>query len=110
MMYVLRGREAVFHRAFDVTPDPHAALETLVELGVTRVMTSWQKPTATEGAGLIVKLIEQARGRIEVLPAGGIRPHNVRELIAATGCNQVHASLRKVRVDPSVRANAIVEA
>lgn len=105
MMKAIGGREAVFHRAFDVTPDPAAALEELIELGVTRVMTSGQRATAMEGAGLIAKLIEQAQGRIEVLPAGGIRPHNVRELIAATKCSQVHASLRGPREDRSVRAN-----
>jgi copper homeostasis protein len=105
MINVTRKRESVFHRAFDVTPDPAAALETLIDLGVTRVMTSGQKATALEGAGLIATLVKQARGRIEVLPAGGIRPHNVRELVTATGCTQVHASLRKVREDPSVRAN-----
>src|SRR5262249_60596312 len=37
------GREVVFHRAFDVTPDPVAALEELVDLGVRRVLTSGQE-------------------------------------------------------------------
>ncbi len=36
------GRVAVFHRAFDVTPDPLAALEQLIDLGFQRVMTSGQ--------------------------------------------------------------------
>ena len=27
-------RQAVFHRAFDVTPDPFEALEQLVDLGI----------------------------------------------------------------------------
>src|SRR5690348_5874133 len=31
-------RQAVFHRAFDVTPDPVVALEQLIDLGVQRVM------------------------------------------------------------------------
>ena len=33
-------KEAVFHRAFDVTPDAFEAIETLIELGVDRVLTS----------------------------------------------------------------------
>src|SRR3984957_19399392 len=32
-------RQAVFHRAFDVTPDPFRALEELIDLGITRVLT-----------------------------------------------------------------------
>jgi copper homeostasis protein len=86
---------AVFHRAFDLTPDPHAALETLITLGFRRVMTSGQKTTALEGADLIADLIRQAKGRIEVMPAGGIKPEHVRELIDRTGCTQVHAGLRR---------------
>jgi copper homeostasis protein len=39
-------RVAVFHRAFDVTPDPFEALEQLFDLGFRRVMTSGQEATA----------------------------------------------------------------
>src|SRR4051812_34887973 len=44
------GREAVFHRAFDVTPDAADAMETLIGLGVRRVMTSGQEDSAYNGA------------------------------------------------------------
>src|SRR6516165_10789677 len=43
-------RAAVFHRAFDVTPDPFAALEQLIDLGFPRVMTSGQEETSYNGA------------------------------------------------------------
>lgn len=98
------GRGAVFHRAFDYTPDPFEALERLIDAGVRRVMTSGQRPTAAEGADLIGALVRRAAGRIEVLPAGGIRPWNATELVARTGCDQVHAALREPRPDPSTRA------
>lgn len=100
-----RGREAVFHRAFDLTPDPLAALDTLIALGFDRVLTSGGKATALEGAQTIRALIQQAGNRIEVLPGGGIRPHNVAELVAITGCCQVHASLRTDHNDRSTAAN-----
>ncbi len=100
--------EAVFHRAFDVTPDPHEALERLIDLGIKRVMTSGQRNKAEEGLPLIAKLIEQAAGRIEVLPAGGIRPGNVRRIIAGTGCDQVHGSLRGTRSDRSLSGRPAV--
>jgi copper homeostasis protein len=97
-------REAVFHRAFDVTPDPFAALEILADVGVTRVMTSGQQDTALAGAVLIAELIRRATGRVEILPAAGINPTTVAELVARTGCDQVHASLRGRRTDRSVAA------
>jgi copper homeostasis protein len=97
-------KQAVCHRAFDVTPEPFAALETLIALGFTRVMTSGQEETAYNGIPLIAELIRRAAGRIEMLPAGGINRFTVADVVARTGCNQVHASLRMTRRDESVRA------
>lgn len=88
------NREAVFHRAFDAVADPFEALEQLIDLGVRRVMTSGGKPTALEGMAVIADLLRRAAGRIEILPAGGIRPANVRRVVSQTGCDQVHSSLR----------------
>lgn len=99
------GRQAVFHRAFDLTPDPFAALDTLIQIGFTRVLTSGQQPSAIEGARLIGELVEHAGGRIEVLPGSGIRPDNVTRLVEQTGCTQVHASLSAERPDNSGAAN-----
>jgi len=84
------SRQAVFHRAFDVTPDPFRALEELIDLGITRVLTSGQKNGAPEGAALIKRLIDHARGRIEILPGAGIDLNNVRQFVTSTGCNQIH--------------------
>ena len=46
---LIGDREAVFHRAFDVTPDPFRALDELIDLGITRVLTSGQCDTVWEG-------------------------------------------------------------
>lgn len=94
--------QAVFHRAFDVTPDPMRALEEVIDLGISRVMTSGQENMAEDGLPLIAQLVEQARGRIEVLPASGIRPHNVKRILQQTRCTQVHASLRSAARDDSL--------
>jgi copper homeostasis protein len=96
--------EAVFHRAFDVTPDPVAALETLIDLGFRRVMTSGQEESAYNGIPRIAELIRVAAGRIEVLPAGGINRFTVADVVSRTGCDQVHASLRTSFIDSSVAA------
>ncbi|MDB5357775.1 MAG: hypothetical protein JWN24_4228 [Phycisphaerales bacterium] len=98
------ARQFVFHRAFDFTPDPSEALEQLIDLGFRRVMTSGQQPTALQGAGLIAELIRRSAGRIEILPASGIRPTNAAEIISLTNCNQLHASLREMKTDASLNA------
>jgi copper homeostasis protein len=91
----------VFHRAFDLVPDPFAALSQLIDLGVTRAMTSGQEETAYNGAGRIAELIRHVNGRIEILPAGGINHFNVMDVIARTECNQIHCGLRTQRTDSS---------
>jgi copper homeostasis protein len=97
-------RQAVFHRAFDVTPDAFLALEQLIDLGVRRIMTSGQEESAVRGATCIAEMIGQSAGRIEVLPAGGISAATIAQVLARTGCNQVHASLRTSREDRSTMA------
>ncbi len=99
------SRQAVFHRAFDVTPDPFRALDELIDLGITRVLTSGQKNGAPEGAALIKRLIDCADGRIEILPGAGIDVNNVRQLVTATGCNQIHLTAFTQRRDTSTLAN-----
>jgi len=79
-----------FHRAFDVCRDPAAALETLIVLGVDRVLTSGQAATAPQGAPAIARLVRQAAGRTAILPGGGIAEDNVAALVRATGVSEVH--------------------
>lgn len=109
LVHACGDREVVFHRAFDLTPDPFVALEQLVDLGVRRVLTGGGHPQVvppSPGAALVARLIEKAAGRIEVLPAGGIRAHNVIELIRATGCRQVHSSCRRAVPDTGSRGDS----
>jgi copper homeostasis protein len=102
------GRETVFHRAFDVTPDPPMALEQLIDLGVTRVLTSGQAASALAGADLIHQLVVQAGSRIEILPGGGITPENAAELVQRTGVQQVHASCSGWMRDTSTQARPML--
>ena len=97
-------RQAVFHRAFDVTPDPFEALEQLVDLGITRVLTSGQKDSVPEGVELIKKLMERAGDQIEVLPGGGIQAWNMKEMIERIGCRQVHLTAWGTVFDTSTQA------
>jgi len=98
----------VFHRAFDAVREPLGALEQLIDLGFRRVMTSGGRNTAAAGSPIIRRLIDRAAGRIEILPAGGIRQGNARQIIARTGCDQLHTSLRDARGRMSVRSLCVL--
>jgi copper homeostasis protein len=86
------NRQTVCHRAFDVSPDAFEALESLIDMGFTRVLTSGRKPSAPEGADLIKSLIDRADGRIEILPGAGLNARNISRFIEATRCCQIHLS------------------
>ena len=96
--------EVVFHRAFDVVPDPSDTLERLIDLGVRRVLTSGQEASAYNGVANIARYREQADDRIEILPGGGINRFTLADVLARTGCHQVHASLTTAKADPSTQA------
>jgi len=85
-----RPLAVTFHRAFDMTPDPVAALETLIDLGVDRVLTSGQEATVLEGLPLIAALIEQAGDRIVIMPGGGITARNIGRIVAAAKLKEIH--------------------
>lgn len=44
------NKESVFHRAFDCVTDINEAMQTLIEIGVDRVLTSGLKSTAIAGS------------------------------------------------------------
>lgn len=90
---------SVFHRAFDLVADPLATAQQLADMGVGRILTSGQAPTALEGSPLLARMRQELAGSIEILPAGGVRPDNVRTLLERTGCDQVHGSFRRYLED-----------
>lgn len=102
-----RGGEAVFHRAFDVTPDPVKAIKTLIDCSVDRLLTSGQQAKAPEGAALIAELQNKYGGQIELLAGSGVNDGNVRELIEKTGVRQVHSSCKAYHTDPTTEAGGV---
>ncbi|MBO6028034.1 MAG: copper homeostasis protein CutC [Bacteroidales bacterium] len=81
-----------FHRAFDRCRRPFEALEQIIGLGCDRILTSGQAATAEAGAAMLGELRRRARGRIGILPGGGVTPGNAAGILAATGCTEIHAS------------------
>ena len=94
------GKEAIFHKAFDQTEDPYQAIETLIEIGVDRVLTDGQSNTnILEGCPLLKDLHKKYGDKIEILPGGGVRVENIREILDLTGIKQIHMSSKKTYCD-----------
>lgn len=82
-----------FHRAFDVcTDDPFEALEKIIDLGCTRLLTSGRAATAWEGRDLIRQLADRAGSRLIILAGRGVTPENIKSLATVTGAREFHGT------------------
>ena len=93
------GLGTTLHRAFDLTPDLPEALELAIELGFERILTSGGARTAPEGVEQIAGLVDQAAGRISIMPGSGIVPATVEAVVRRTRAHEVHGSCGKIASD-----------
>jgi len=106
MLGCIGAKQSVFHRAIDVVPDVFEALDRLIELGITRVLTSGQAPTVPEGIETLKKMIAHANGRIEILPGGGgVYPSNASWCMDVLGVEALHVMAQKSKYDLSTSGN-----
>lgn len=108
MLEVIGDHESVFHRAIDVVPDVFEALDTLIELGINRTLTSGQRPTVAQGAETIRRMIQHAAGRIEILPGGGIELNDAKWCREAIGTDMMHAAVHRTAYDLSCQNNTSI--
>lgn len=99
------GIEIAHHRAFDFCADPELALEQLIQLGYKRVLSSGQANSAFEGRFMLQKIVQQANGRISIMPGAGIDASNIREIANTSGAREFHFT-GKTKMEPD-SGNAI---
>lgn len=99
--------EAVFHRAFDCVSDPYTSIETLIELGVDRILTSGLKAKAMQGKDLIRDLQAKYGDRIQLLAGSGMNASNAKEMMEYTGIHQVHSSCKNWLPDPTTTGEEV---
>jgi copper homeostasis protein len=90
------GMEVTFHRAFDRVSDPITALEEIIELGCSRILTSGLRPNVDLGKAMLRTLVKAAGSRITIMPGSGVRAGNIAELARFTGARAFHSSARTV--------------
>lgn len=94
LIELARPMKVTFHRAFDMCSNLEQGLEDLIELGCERVLTSGAAASALAGAEQIKALIQQAAGRISIMPGAGVKTDNIAEIIRITGAKEFHASAK----------------
>ena len=91
-----KGMEIVFHMAFDELSDEDQleAIDWLSQAGVTRILTR----AGVSGDSLekrfahYHRILEHAKGKIEILPGGGIELDNRQTFIDKLGVTQLHGT------------------
>lgn len=102
-----KGKEVIFHRAFDCVNDPYVAIETLIALGVDRILTSGLEPKAIQGKELLKDLQATYGDRIELLAGSGINAYNAVDFMEETGITQVHSSCKDWLTDATTTHNHV---
>ncbi len=113
-----RPMKVTFHRAFDSVAGRVggrcAALRTLVDLGVDRVLTTGGPPMALEGRRRLRELVELSGGRIAVMAGGGLTRSGVARILRETGVGEVHvgsavATFRRSGTGPFLVREGVVD-
>ena len=86
--------EVTFHRAFDFVEDTAAALTSLINFGVDRLLPPGQKSKAIDGIDTIKKLVQQANGNIQIMAGSGVNASNALAL-AQTGIDALHFTIHQ---------------
>ncbi len=94
LMNAVGDMNVTFHRAFDMCKNPQEALEQIIELGCSRILTSGQEANAVTGIPMLKELVTQADGRIIIMPGCGVNPTNIRQIAEETGATEFHFSGR----------------
>ena len=90
LVELARPMSVTFHRAFDMSRDPYEAMETLIDLGLDRILTTGQESSVLEGLDVITELVQKAGNRIIIMPGGGVTERNFKKIVAQCGAKEVH--------------------
>lgn len=91
LIQAANGMEFTFHRAFDLVDNPWITLDQLIQLGVTRLLSSGQAPKANLGISLLSDILEKSEGKIQIMPGSGITSHNAL-IFKNAGFQMIHFS------------------
>lgn len=81
-----------FHRAFDVSKELTKNLEAVIECGFKTILTSGLTKSAIDGIENLSELVKQAKGRIVIMPGGGVRSSNLELLKSKVPTTYYHSS------------------
>jgi copper homeostasis protein len=86
--------EVTIHKAIDQTPDPVASLKALMQIKyITSVLTSGGDSSAIEGHKILKKMLQTAKGQINIIAAGSITKENLVKVHHLINAREYHGRM-----------------
>ncbi len=105
------GMEFTFHRAFDCGIAVVSSIKLLIDLGVTRLLSSGQQNKAIDGIEILNKMKLLSNDQLQIMPGSGINAENALAFQKA-GFEAIHFSATKKanlsKTDSELFANEVI--
>ena len=88
------GGAATFHRAIDRSSDIITSAHTIADLGFERILSSGGALHVMQGLAVLKQMQSSLSHVISILPGAGVTAANAKEIIATTGCTELHATCK----------------
>ena len=107
------GLPCTFHRAFDGVIAKHWAMESLITLGFSSVLTSGGPSNASDHTSVLRDLQKTFGNEIAIIVGGGVRASNIKDLVDETECSWYHSAARNtgnnsLSIDEAMRLKQIL--
>lgn len=91
--------EAIFHKAFDELDNLQEGIQTLIDLKIDRILTAGgcSPDEILKGCQVIGNLNDLYFDKIQLLPGGGVRVNNIKEVVEISKSKQVHMTSKKTK-------------
>lgn len=92
MVDAAKPMQITFHMAFDSIEDKLAAIDTLIEMGVDRILTKGGNENALAGKDALKDMVEYASGKISIMPGKSVTRENRDFILEYTGAKEIHGT------------------
>jgi len=80
------------NRIIDTVANPFDAMEQVIDLGFSTILSSGSSPSAQEGVRMLAELNNQANDRIQIMAGAGLTPSAIAPIHKKTGITAFHSS------------------
>jgi copper homeostasis protein len=87
-----KDMQLTFHRAFDDTYEFKQSIDSLIRLGVDRVLSSGLASNVDLGMTILAEMKTYAGDQIQIMPGGGVNASNIRKIKDVVKPHAIHFS------------------